>query len=90
MRDERLPFFGDAARANLRVPRHGDRVFLPGPLWSDVNGNGKLDAGDTGLLMQVPSTEFVHDSIITVAEGALFNVQLLAWTARTACTTRRI
>jgi predicted CXXCH cytochrome family protein len=52
-------------------------AFLAGTIWTDVNGNGKIDAGDTGLLTQVPSTEFVRDSIITVAEGALFNVQLV-------------
>ncbi len=51
--------------------------YLAGILWTDVNGNGKIDAGDTGLLTKVPATEFKRDSIITVAEGALFNVQLL-------------
>jgi predicted CXXCH cytochrome family protein len=54
-----------------------DIAFLAGTLWSDVNANGKIDAGDTGLLTQVPATEFKRDSIITVAEGALFNVQLV-------------
>ena len=52
-------------------------AYLAGTLWTDVNGNGKIDAGDTGLLTQVPATEFKRDSIITVAEGALFNVQLV-------------
>jgi len=52
--------------------------YFANVLWDDVNGNGKIDAGDTGLLTQVASTEFTHDSIITVAEGALFNVQLLS------------
>jgi len=51
--------------------------YYAGILWTDVNGNGKIDAGDTGLLTEVPSTEFKRDSIITVAEGALFNVQLI-------------
>jgi hypothetical protein len=45
-------------------------------LWKDNNGNGKIDAGDTGLLTQVPSTEFKVDAVITVGEGALFNVTL--------------
>jgi len=51
--------------------------YLAGVLWLDVNGNGKIDAGDTGLLTKVASTEFKRDAVITVAEGALFNVQLL-------------
>jgi predicted CXXCH cytochrome family protein len=51
--------------------------YLAGVLWKDVNGNGKIDAGDTGLLTKVASTEFARDPIITVAEGALFNVQLV-------------
>ncbi|OYV72033.1 MAG: hypothetical protein B7Z72_05660, partial [Gemmatimonadetes bacterium 21-71-4] len=46
-------------------------------LWKDTNGDGKIDAGDTGLLTQVPSTEFKVDSVITVGEGALFNVTLI-------------
>jgi predicted CXXCH cytochrome family protein len=52
-------------------------AFLAGTIWTDVNGNGRIDAGDTGLLTQVPTTEFKRDSVITVAEGALFNVQLV-------------
>jgi predicted CXXCH cytochrome family protein len=51
--------------------------YLTGVLWTDVNGNGKIDAGDTGLLTKVASTEFKRDAVITVAEGALFNVQLI-------------
>jgi len=51
--------------------------YLGGVLWTDVNGNGKIDAGDTGLLTKVASTEFKRDAVITVAEGALFNVQLI-------------
>lgn len=46
-------------------------------LWKDNNNNGIIDAGDTGLLTQVPSTEFAIDSVITVAEGALFNTTLV-------------
>jgi predicted CXXCH cytochrome family protein len=67
---------GDAARANF-VSLDSEMVFLAGILWDDVNGNGKIDAGDTGLLTQVPTTEFTRDSVITVGEGALFNVQLV-------------
>jgi len=66
----------DAARANF-VALDSEMVFLAGILWTDVNGDGKIDSGDTGLLTQVPSTEFAHDSVITAAEGALFNVQLV-------------
>ncbi len=66
----------DVARANLQSLDQ-EMAFLTGLLWVDVNGNGKIDSGDTGLLTQVPSTEFKRDSVITVAEGALFNVQLV-------------
>jgi predicted CXXCH cytochrome family protein len=52
-------------------------ALLAGIIWTDVNGDGRVNAGDTGLLPQVPTTEFVRDSIITVGEGALFNVQLV-------------
>jgi hypothetical protein len=52
-------------------------AYLAGTLWTDVNGNGRLDAGHTGLLTRVPSTEFARQAVITVAAGALFNVQLL-------------
>ena len=65
-----------AARANLQS-LEDELTFLTGLLWTDTNGNGKIDSGDTGLLTQVASTEFKRDSIITVAEGALFNVQLV-------------
>ena len=58
--------------------------YLAGILWTDVNGNGKIDAGDTGLLTQVPATEFKTRSATTtstvqytVAEGGRFNVQLV-------------
>ncbi len=46
-------------------------------LWKDNNGNGKIDAGDTGLLTKVPGTEFTVNSTMTVAKGALFNVTLI-------------
>ena len=52
--------------------------YFTGVLWTDVNANGKIDAGDTGLLTKVASTEFKRDAVITVAEGALFNVQLVS------------
>jgi predicted CXXCH cytochrome family protein len=59
-------------------------AYLGGILWTDVNGNGKIDAGDTGLLTLVPSTEFktrsatVNNTLpYTVAEGGRFNVQLV-------------
>jgi predicted CXXCH cytochrome family protein len=63
---------------------------LADALWVDANGNQTLyttdasgvpngfDPGDTGLLTQVPITEFnSKDNVITDAEGAYFNVQLV-------------
>jgi predicted CXXCH cytochrome family protein len=64
---------------------------LADQLWVDANGNQALyttdpvtgqpnafDPGDTGLLTQVPITEFnSSDSKITDAEGALFNVRMI-------------
>lgn len=67
---------GDAASTSLEGLDQ-ELGYLTGTLWTDVNGDGKIDAGDTGLLTQVPATEFKRDSVITVAEGALFNVQLV-------------
>jgi hypothetical protein len=49
-------------------------------LWKDNNGNRARDAGDTGLLMQVASSEFRVDPTITVAEGALFNTTMISTT----------
>ena len=66
----------DAARANFEAIEQ-EMAYLAGTLWTDVNGDGKIDSGDTGLLTRVPSTEFKRDAVITVAEGALFNVQLV-------------
>jgi predicted CXXCH cytochrome family protein len=66
----------DAARAYF-TSLESEMDYFAGVLWTDVNGDGKVDAGDTGLLPQVPATEFTRDSVITVAEGALFNVQLI-------------
>ena len=67
---------GAAARANFEAIGQ-EMAYLTGVLWTDVNGDGKIDSGDTGLLTRVPSTEFKRDAVITVAEGALFNVQLV-------------
>ena len=67
---------GDIARTNLEALEQ-EMAFLTGTLWTDVNGDAKIDSGDTGLLTLVPATEFKRDSVITVAEGALFNVQLV-------------
>ena len=59
-------------------------TFLAGILWTDVNGNGKIDTSDTGLLPKVPATEFKTRSATvnnplpyTAAEGGRFNVQLI-------------
>lgn len=49
-------------------------------LWKDNNGNRVRDAGDTGLLMQVPAAEFTVNATITVAEGALFNTTMISTT----------
>jgi predicted CXXCH cytochrome family protein len=71
-----------AARA-MFTSLDADLHYFADALWVDVNGDGKVDAGDTGLLMQVPSTEFKNRSAatakvpLTVAEGAGFNVGLL-------------
>ncbi|HTT68993.1 MAG TPA: cytochrome c3 family protein [Gemmatimonadales bacterium] len=58
--------------------------YLAGIIWTDVNGNGKIDSVDTGLLTKVPATEFktrsatVNNTLpYTVAEGGRFNVQLI-------------
>jgi predicted CXXCH cytochrome family protein len=66
-------------------------ALLADELWVDANGNQVLyttdasgvptgfDPGDTGLLTQVPITEFnTTDNRITDAEGALFNVRMIA------------
>jgi predicted CXXCH cytochrome family protein len=73
-----------AARA-LFASLDADLLYFSNALWTDVNGNGKIDAGDTGLLTKVPSTEFktrsatVNNTLpYTPAEGAKFNVSLLS------------
>ena len=76
----------NAFEANRNIVR-----LLADQLWVDVNGNQVLyttdpvtgqatgfDPGDTGLLTQVPVTEFnATDNKITDAEGVLFNVRLV-------------
>jgi len=47
-------------------------------IWVDVDASGSVNAGDTGYLSQVASTEFsTTDAKLTVAEGALFNVRMV-------------
>ncbi len=71
-----------AQRAILKV--------LADQLWKDVDGDqvfitygtnkigSAYDAGDTGLLRQVPLTEYNYgDNKISVAEGALYNAELV-------------
>ena len=76
----------NAFEANRNIVR-----LLADALWVDANGNQVLyttdpatgaanafDPGDTGLLTQVPVTEFnPKDNLITDAEGVYFNVQLI-------------
>lgn len=65
-----------AARA-LFVSLDQEMRYLADVLWHDTNGNDVIDAGDTGLLTQVPSSEFTVSATMTTAKGALFNVRLL-------------
>jgi predicted CXXCH cytochrome family protein len=52
---------------------------LANQLWVDVDASGSVNAGDTGLLPQVPTNQFsTTDGKITIAEGALFNMRLIA------------
>jgi predicted CXXCH cytochrome family protein len=51
-------------------------------IWIDTDQNGTVDATDQGMLAtvvaQAPTNQFsTSDGVITVAEGALFNVRLL-------------
>lgn len=51
---------------------------LADQIWVDTDASGTINAGDTGYLTQVATTEFsTADGKITVAEGALFNVRLV-------------
>jgi len=75
----------EAVARSLYTSLSDELNYLAGVLWTDVNGNGKIDAGDTGLLTQVPATEFktrsatVNNTLpYTVAEGGRFNVQLIS------------
>jgi predicted CXXCH cytochrome family protein len=69
----------DAALSALVNER--DRLnTLGNQIWADVNANGNLDAGDTGYLAQIKASTpaaFTGDTVITPAEGALFNVRLI-------------
>ena len=85
---------GDAAAvADLFASHRGNVATLADLIWVDTDGDEVLfeadangtfiafDAGDTGLLTQVPSPEInfnAADDSISVAEGALFNMQLIA------------
>jgi len=66
----------DAARA-LFESTSQEMTYLTSVLWVDTNGNGKVDSTDGGLLALVPASQFATSSTITVAQGALFNVQLI-------------
>lgn len=71
----------NAARAMFQGTE-ADLQFLADLIWKDVNGDGKINAGDAGLLVSVPATEFKTRSSTTTtpytaAEGARFNVQML-------------
>jgi predicted CXXCH cytochrome family protein len=68
----------ESARSSFNAARTRLKEDLADVLWDDVNGNQLLDAGDTGYLTMVPAAEFAADNIITAAEGALFNVRLVA------------
>ena len=89
MRRLRLPLERAAAENAFEANRNIVRL-LADQLWVDANGNQALyvtdpvshvtsfDPGDTGLLTQVPVTEFnTADNAITDAEGVYFNVQLV-------------
>jgi predicted CXXCH cytochrome family protein len=70
-----------AAQSAFQVER-GRIAQLADEIWIDVNGNGKVDAfpTDSGYLAKVKQnapTEFNSDSVISPAEGALFNVRMV-------------
>jgi predicted CXXCH cytochrome family protein len=60
---------------------NGNQVLYDTTTAADPGGSGlpkAFDPGDTGLLTQVPVTEFnFKDRVITDAEGVLFNVRLV-------------
>lgn len=70
----------DAAQVEGAVQSNRDIIaFIADGIWVDVDGDESVNAGDTGLLTLVPSTEFsTTDGILTTAEGALFNMRLAA------------
>ncbi|HXY67960.1 MAG TPA: cytochrome c3 family protein [Gemmatimonadales bacterium] len=75
----------EAAARTVFQSTSNELQFLAGLIWTDVNGNGKIDSADTGLLTKVAATEFktrsatVNNTLpYTVAEGGRFNVQLIA------------
>lgn len=65
----------------LWTDANGNQVLYDTTTAGDPGGSGlpkAFDPGDTGLLTQVPVTEFNYkDRVITDAEGALFNVRLV-------------
>ncbi len=69
-----------AARGALEAV-NGRMQFYANVLWIDKNGNGTVDTTDGGLLAQVkklkPGDWKTNDNLITVAEGAQFNVSLV-------------
>jgi hypothetical protein len=80
----------EAQAENIFAINRANVQTLANALWVDANGNQVLyttdasgvpngfDPGDTGLLTQVPVTEFsTTDNKITDAEGALFNVRMI-------------
>jgi predicted CXXCH cytochrome family protein len=85
---------GDAtAVADLFASHRTNVATLANLIWTDTDGDQVLfeadengtfiafDPGDTGLLTQVPSPEINFngaDDSLSVAEGALFNMQLIA------------
>jgi predicted CXXCH cytochrome family protein len=83
----------DASAAALALSsQRADIEVLADILWNDADGDevlydtlatgefGAFDAGDTGLLTQIPNptVEINHkDRIVSIAEGALFNARLV-------------
>lgn len=65
------------ATIRLTLKNLADQIWIDNPngLPAEI---GVPDAGDQGLLSLVPTTEYnTTDNVITVAEGALFNVRLI-------------
>jgi predicted CXXCH cytochrome family protein len=78
------------AAENAMASQRGTLKILADQIWKDVNGNqvvvnfgtnkigSSFDPGDTGLLTQVALSEYNYgDNKISVAEGALYNVELV-------------